>query len=493
MKPRNKILEKYKSLPQSARASLWFLFANIFQKSIMVICTPLFTRLLTAEEFSKYAVFQSWETILTVFATLNISNYATAKALVEFKDDRDTFVSSAEHLTIILTAVVFGVFCSIKIIFKDIGNFPLWILVLLFADILSVALFAFWSQMERFNQKYRALAGVSILMGICSPGIALLMIAFSDSLGLYKGWARILGLVITNGIAGIVIFYLSYKRSRVLFSAKYWKFCLSYCIPLIPHFLAMAFLQRIGQLFVDHYCGSEMSGIYALANSLAMLMMVVNDAFTKTLVPWTYQKLAAKDYVHINKPVILALAIIAIVDLAMALAAPELVAIFADKSYSQAIYAVPPLVAVCFFGFLYNTFSNIEYYFNETKLVSLASIAAGIVILIANFLLVPSLGFIASAYAALISYIVYAFMHYLFMRKTLNKHLNGISVYNHSLILKMAVVFVGLILLMPILYKFTFIRYTVIVLMAAVVILRYKKIMNSILGIFLKKGDDYEA
>ena len=135
---------------------------------------------MTVEEYSKYALFQSWVTIFTVFATLNISNYATAKALVEFKEDRDKFISSAEFLTAILTIFIFGIYLLIRFVFGWLDEFPLWIIILLFADILGVAFFAFWSQMERFNLKYRALAIVSILMGIFSPVIAFICIALSD-------------------------------------------------------------------------------------------------------------------------------------------------------------------------------------------------------------------------------------------------------------------------------------------------------------------------
>lgn len=467
-----KLMGVYNNIPLSAKSSLWFLFANIFQKAVMVIFTPLFTRLMTTDEFSKFAVFQSWEAILTVFATLNISNYATAKALVEFKDDRDNFVISAELLTLLLTSLVAGIFCGSTFWIKSLRTFPLWIVILLFIDIVSVSFFSFWSQLERFCHRYKALTLVSVLMGIASPSIAFLIIYITGQLNLYKGWARILGLVIANSIVAIVIFYKSLKISKRAISIKYWSFCITYCIPLIPHFLSMAFLQKIGQLFVDHYCGSSISGIYALASSLALLMMVFNDALTKTLVPWTYQKLSEKKYKEINGPVILSLGLIAILDIAMALIAPELVFVFADNAYGQAVYAVPPLVAVCFFGFLYNTFANIEYYYKETKYVSMASIVAGSVILLANFMLVPHFGYIAAAYSSLLSYITYALMHYFFMKKTISKYLDGTEIYDEACIVKMSVLFTVIILSIPYLYKYFILRFVIVILIFVILLIK---------------------
>lgn len=484
MKFKSKICNKYNRLPLSVKASLWFLFSNIFQKSMMVIFTPIFTRILTTEEFSKYAVFQSWELIFSVFATLSISNYATAKALTEFKNNRDVFISSAESLTAILTIITFGIYCVIRFVYGTLSSFPLWVMVLLFIDIFTTAIFAFWSQAERFNLRYKMLVTLSIVMGVLSPGISFLLISFSNTVGIYKGWSRILGVVITDGIVGAVLLYSCIKKSKILFSNKYWKFCFSYCLPLIPHFLAMAFLQKIGQLFVDYYCGSEASGIYSLANSLAMLMMVVNDAFTKTLVPWTYQKMAEKKYKDINKPVFSALLIIAIIDFVLALIAPEVVAVFADESYAMAVYAVAPLVAVCFFGFLYNTFANVEYYFKETRLVSIASLIAGIAITLFNYVLIPLFGFLAAAYASLLSYIVYALMHYLFMKKTVKKHIPGIEIYDNKSIFKLSVVFVTSILLISMLYEWTLIRYTSLGIMCCIILFKHKTIVRYINSLY---------
>lgn len=474
----SKLVHKYKSINPTIKTSLWFLFANIFQKAVMVIFTPIFTRMLTTEQFSKYAVFQSWETIFTVFATLSITNYATAKALVEFKDDKDGFVTSSEFLTFILTVFCFGIYFLGRAVFGFFDDMPLWIMILMFVDIFSVACFGFWSQRERFDGKYKALTVVSIISGMLAPGIAFALIIFSDYIGIDKSWARIIGLVASNGIIGIFLLYTSIKRSKLFFSAKYWKYCFSYCIPLIPHFLAAAFLQKIGQLFVDNYCGVEISGIYALANSLAMLMMVVNDAFTKTLVPWTYQKLAMEKYKEISKPINVALAVIGLGDIMMALLAPELVYIFADREYTKAIYAIPPLVAVCFFAFLYNTFANIEYYYKETKMISLASIIAGITIVAANAVFVPLFGFRGAAYASMISFMIYALMHYLFMEKTLRKHLNGCKVYDTGFILKLSIIFALIILFIPMIYGLPIIRYIIIILMFIILMFNYKSILS---------------
>jgi O-antigen/teichoic acid export membrane protein len=418
--------------------------------------------MLTKEEFSKFAIFQSWQAIFMVFATLNITSYATAKALVKYKDDQDNFITSAQSLTVILVFFVFGIYCMIKFVYGGFSQLPFWIMVLMFIDIISASVFTFWSQIERCAFRYKALVLVSIFTGLFSPGIALVFILYSDKIELNKNWARILGWVIANGLIGLLLYIVNLRRSQSIFSAKYWRYCIGYCFPLIPHFLSAAFLQKIGQISVDRYTGGEKAGMFALANSLAMLMIVINDALTKSLVPWTYQKLAEGKYIEIKKPVNFILVMLAVADLTMVLIAPEVVRVFAGKSYMGAVYAIPPLVAVCYLGFLYNTYSNIEYYFEETKLVSAASIVAGVLVLMLNFTLVPRLGYIAAGYASLISYIIYVIMHYYFMRKTLKKHMEDRPVYDNSFIVKLTALFVVLVLCTPVLYSFMLIRYIIL-------------------------------
>lgn len=476
-----KLIRLYNNLNVQTRSSLWFLFANIFQKAVMILFTPIFTRVMTTEEFSKYAVFQSWEAIFTVFATLNISSYATAKALVDIKEDKDQFVLSAELLTVLLSTVTFAAYMIIRLCFGKLDSLPVPVMISMFCDIIFVAIFNFWSQMERYYLRYKALVISSILIGLLSPSIAFILIRFSDEIGLYKGWARIISVVTLNGILGISLFIISLNRSKFVFTIKHWGYCIRYCIPLIPHFLAAAFLQKASQLFVDEYSGADASGIFSLASSLALMMMVFNDALTKTLVPWSYKKLSEKKYHEINKPILASLAMIGVLDLMMCMVAPEVVMIFADEKYADAIYAIPPLVGMCFFGFLYNAYTNIEYYYKETTYVSTASIIAGISIVVLEYLTVPSLGYLAAAYSSLASYCIYALMHYIFMNKTIDKHIAGEKIYNNKLIFLLSIVFVASILVMPILYKFSFVRYGVFVGIVIVLILNAKRIKELVL------------
>lgn len=88
-------------------------------------------------------------------------------------------------------------------------------------------------------------------------------------------------------------------------------------------------------------------------------------------------------------------------------------------------------------------------------------------------------GYVAAGYTTLISYIVFAILHYYFMRKICKEYLNDIHPYNPKIIIGIAI---GSILLgfgFMATYENTRIRYTLIVLLAIVLICLRKKIMRA--------------
>ena len=80
-----KIVNKYNLLPIQIKASLWFLVCGFLSKGVSFITTPIFTRLLTAEEYGQYSVFNSWYGIIAVFVTFNLYSGVYAQGIVKYE------------------------------------------------------------------------------------------------------------------------------------------------------------------------------------------------------------------------------------------------------------------------------------------------------------------------------------------------------------------------------------------------------------------------
>ena len=67
-----KVREKYIQMSANVRSGLWYTICSFVQKGISFITVPIFTRLLTTEQYGVVSIYYSWQSVLVVFCTLNL-------------------------------------------------------------------------------------------------------------------------------------------------------------------------------------------------------------------------------------------------------------------------------------------------------------------------------------------------------------------------------------------------------------------------------------
>ena len=426
-----KAISKYKGLPVIAKASFWALFSGVVQRAASVIATPVFTRILTTEEYAQYSLYQSWQNILQIFVCLNVFNYAAYTAMVKFEDDKDGFITAAQTLVTLLTLAGIGVYCFVRLFAGDILGFTL---------------------------QYRGMTVVSVIIGVMGPLLGVAAVYGADD----PGYGRIYGSAAAHIAVGLPLYVWNIVRSRTFVRRKYWRYILAFCLPLIPHFLSIQILSKSDRIMIDRMCSTSDVAVYSLAYNLSMLMLIVSDALLAAYTPYTYQCMKEKRPEPIRKRTSQLLFAVALCNILFILFAPEAVALFATEEYLEAIYVIPAVSASVYFMFLFNLFANIEYYYSETKYVAAASVIAAAVNVGLNFIFIQRYGYIAAAYTTLISYVIYSVSHYLFMRKVTKKYNKGQPFYDGKSLLAISVIFVAATLCVIPLYQFMVIRYSLI-------------------------------
>ena len=84
----NTIKEKWNKIPLTVKVSTSYAICSILQKCLSFITLPLFTRLLTTEQYGQYTIYSSWQGILMLFLTLNLAYGSFQTAMVKFEDRR---------------------------------------------------------------------------------------------------------------------------------------------------------------------------------------------------------------------------------------------------------------------------------------------------------------------------------------------------------------------------------------------------------------------
>ena len=86
------IISKYKNVPVEVKASIYYTICSIVQKCIVLITLPIFTRLMTTQQYGQYSIYQSWMNIVAIFATLNLQYGSFDTAMIKFENDREIHI-----------------------------------------------------------------------------------------------------------------------------------------------------------------------------------------------------------------------------------------------------------------------------------------------------------------------------------------------------------------------------------------------------------------
>lgn len=479
----NKLLQKYKSVPAAAKCSLWFAICSVIQKGISLITVPLFTRLLTTEQYGEFSVFQSWYQIISIFATLYLSAGVFNNGMTKYPNERNKYMSSMQGLSTVVTLLLFCVYLPFKEYINELTGLSTLLMVTIFAECLVAPALAFWSARQRYEFKYIALVGVTIGVAIFSPVLGLVAVNITEE----KGIARILSAALVNVCVGLFFYVLNVTRGKKIFSKEYWVFALKFNIPLIPHYLSMIILSHSNRIMIERMFGETEVAIYSVAYSFSMIMNIVTNSINSSYIPWTYHKLKENNLAPLKKNTSLLLLGVAALSIVPVLVAPELMWVIAPPEYAEGVWIIPPVSTSVYFTFLYCLFGNIEFYFEKTKFIMVASTISAVANVGLNLLFMPRFGYLAAGYVTLICYIIYALAHYVFMRKVCKEKLNLKSVYNDKLILLISLVYLGCTAVAMCLYNFVIIRYAVLLIAFMVILIKREKVINMVKNI--KKKD----
>ena len=444
-----------KNSSAQAKASIAFLLAGVFQKGIQIITTPIYTRIMSTSQYGDYNTYNAWYNILSIFISLRIAYGVYTQGLVKFEKDKDQFESSLMGLTVTLSAGSAIILFILKDIVIQYTELSLPLIMCIVLESTAESFFALWARRELVETRWKALIIVSLLVSVLVPTVSIIAIIYSND----KAIARIYSTVIIYLMVYSFVAFLHFKKSKVFFRRDYWKYSVWFCLPLIPHYLSQVVLNQADRIMIKSMCGSDKSGIYSLAYSLAMVMLIVNESINRTFDPWIMKQIKTKNYKDIAKYSYVLIVLVGAANLFLICLAPEAIAIFAPQEYKEAIWVIPPVASSVFIMFLYNFFVDFEFYYEKRRGISIASICGALLNIVLNWIFIKKYGFIAAGYTTLICYIVYIIAHYCFMVNICKMELNGIRVYNGKYIFMVVMLFLIIGLGTMLLYPYTLIRY----------------------------------
>lgn len=468
------LINKYNTLSAPVKASMWFVFANVIQKIIGFLCTPIYTRLLSVSEYGYYTVYSSWSDILTIFVTLNLAGGVLFKAFVKYEGSENAFITSMQGLNVVMGIIWIG---AAILLYPYLGGYlemEFDILIMTLFSIMIYPAFSYWAVYQRYQYKYKALVGMNILISVSTAVLNIILIYLLPQ----KEYALIYSKLIISCFIGFLYWMTNLKKSKCLYDASYWSYALKFNVPLIPHYLSMTILSQADRIMISNMCGQDKAGIYSLSYTVSMVMNMVVSAVNSSFIPWTYKSLKERKYLEINNYSFVILIGMAFITILAVAVAPEIILFLGTREYLEAKWIIAPVMLSIYFTLVYSFFANVEFYYEKSVWVMIASIIAALFNVIFNYMLIPIFGYIAAGYTTLGCYILLAVVHYMFMKKICN--INGISsIYNIKQIIAFSLVLIVICMMEMLLYDYLMARILLIVIMCCCMWKKRDAIINT--------------
>lgn len=469
--------EKYRKMSIPVKASIWYMVCNVINKGISLLSTPIFTRLLTEEQYGTFAIFQSWFSILIIFTSLNVFLGGYQKGLLLFKEDIKRFTASQLGLTTTITIIFFGIYILNKNFWTGIFDLPSNLMTAMFIELLLMPALELWSTQQRFDYKYRKYVALTLAMSIIAVGGGAIAVICSK----YKLEARVYTDVLAKSLFAGLLFVLIFLSGKCFFEKKYWKYSLLFNLPLIPHYLSNYVLNQSDRVMIGKMVGNTQAAYYSVAYTISTMMILITNAVNNSLTPYIYKSIESderKKIKKVTKPILFLIAVLCLITMAFA---PEVIRVFAGKQYLDAIYVIPPIAASVFFIFLYSLFSNVEYYYQKTGFIAVATCLSAVLNLLLNYVFIKKYGYYAAGYTTLVCYICLAVFHYIFYRKVMKLQNIKEEIYDKRLILLLSVIVIFVMIIMVVTYRTIVIRYGILTAILVIAYLFRNKIKEIIL------------
>lgn len=386
-----------------------YFYGNMAVKALGFISVPIFTRLLTPEDYGIVNVVTSLTQIFIVLMMLNVQG-SISRYYFEEQNDYPKFVGNIISFLFVFNAVIM----SFVVIFKKplstffAVNQTLLIIALLIAFLkIAVELFNAYLQASKQSKLFAKIAFANNFLIIPISIVFILLLDNEKYLG------KLYAMLIVSASFGIYAGYKLIKLSKFQFDISMVKYALVFGIPLIPHALSSFILAHFDRVMVNQISGANDAGLYSFAYNIGMIMNVVVISINKAWIPVFYQKIRESKYAEIERLVQDNTKIVSIIGLALMLFSKELVMIMAGSEYIEALELVPIIVLSYIVVHLYTTFVNYSFFRKKTFLISLSTLMAGVINIILNYQFIPEYGYIAAAYTTLISYLILLVLHFI--------------------------------------------------------------------------------
>lgn len=393
--------------------------ATVLPRALSFLLLPLYTSVFKeASGYGEYIFIYSWIALFNVLLTYGMET-SFFRFFHDKNLDQDKVVSTGLW-SLVLSSLTFWAVASL---FKDqlalmVGirsEFVQKTVLILVLDALVVVPFALLRAQEK-PMRYAAIKSLNIVVNVAF-NIYFLLFSSEQFLG-----REIDAIFLANIIASaltLVWFVPAYARHRLVFDLVIWKKMLRYGLPIMIAGFAFVVNEVFDKILLTRLDSTRSAGIYGACYKLSVFMTLFATAFRMGVEPFFFKQSTAENkevqyaqvtYYFVVLGSILFLSVVVFLD-------PLAELFIRDVAYLEGLHVVPWVLMGALFLGVYHNLSVWYKLKDKTHIGAIISVIGAAVTLLMNVLLIPKVGYIASAWATFMAYLTMMCLSFFWGRK----------------------------------------------------------------------------
>ena len=466
----------YNNLPIPVKSAIWFAICQFLQKGINLISIPFITRLLPTEEYGIINTFLSWEAVFLII--ISVSSSKSIMNICVKNDNYDKVLSSVFGFNIICLIII-------SVLIKLLNRYIMLIFGLKANLLVFLIICSFFQNMItcrntrlQYEYKYKEVIVVTIVYTLLNSLGGLAVIYFISRTADAKLFVQMISL----SLVGTILFFRTYHASHELFDINIWKYVVTFCVPLLPHYFSETILASSDRIMINNMCSSSDVAIYSVAYSIGSLIGMVTSAINSSFMSYQYHKIKERDYKELARNTNYIITFVAICMGFILLFRKEIVYIFGGDKYADSIGLIAPICLGTFFNYIFQLFARVQEYFEQKHTIVIASVLCALLNIALNLIFINIYGYRAAAYTTFACYFIFCILHYLFYLLACKKYIKT-EIYNIKCILAISMTLICCSLIISVIEKY---KYIILLLTFISAIIFRKEVIRKINQILLR-------
>lgn len=380
--------------------ALIYVIANALTAAIPLLLLPLFTRVLSPEDYGRVAMFGVVVQLLGTLTGLSVHGAISVRFFDQKDIDFPRFVGSC--LTV-LAASLLAVFVAAAATLPLLERFTKlpgsWLLL---AVLVSGANFVVQAQLAIFQSAGQPIrfGSLRLTQAALDLGLSLVFV-----LGLGLTWqGRATGVAFAALAAAFLA--LAMMRAggwlRLPGTRGYASQALRFGLPLVPHSIGGLLIASVDRFMISNILDIGAAGIYLVAIQIGLVLNLITDGGNRAFAPWLMRSLRQRNpeqdllvvrFTYLSFGLLLALGIV------VGLAAPAALSVLVGEEFRSAGSIVIYITIGQAIGGMYYLVTNYVFFAGKTGKLAIISLGSGLLNVGLSYVLLYTRGLEGAAQA----------------------------------------------------------------------------------------------